>query len=91
MRLVMATYREWAKQLYPKGNSYDTLQKCSQWSGKAVVKSVIQQMRVDIEIPRAHEGGNAINLKKYMEVSKTLSFRMTERKMCRLRCGVHKV
>jgi hypothetical protein len=72
MRSIMACYRAWAKQLHPKGHALDTLDRVSDWSGKQLVKGVVQQMRRELEIPRAQGGGQAqVNIKRYMEVRRS--------------------
>ncbi len=49
---VAALYNDWARQLAPMLHPTDVLTKCSDWSGKAVIRSSLQRIRTELEVPR---------------------------------------
>lgn len=59
MAAVMRAYAQWAHLLFPRIHHGDVLAKAALWSGKGVVKKTLQQMRVELEIPRARGEGGA--------------------------------
>ena len=57
MTMVIGAYRAWANTLFPKLHTDAVLEKCRDWSGRGLVKSVLSVMRSGIERVRAEGGG----------------------------------
>lgn len=77
MELLMTVYRRWAKDLFPKNHSSDTLARIAGWSGKTLIKNAVASMRMELEVPRAQ--GIAAKLSKYNDVSAAISSEAMQR------------
>jgi hypothetical protein len=50
---LVGMYNRWAKELFPRGHHADTLDRMSGWGGKGGIRTTMETLRRQVEVPRA--------------------------------------